>query len=87
MGYAVLLGLLVLWALCTARPYPDLIIGLLAALEFLSVLFIYPNSDDPPAAWDTALFAVVTLATAAAAALSAYSRAQARPAERSSAGA
>lgn len=83
VGFAVVLGLLALWALRTARPYPDVIIGLLAVMEFFSVLFVYPNSDDPPAAWDTALFAVVTFAAAAAAAMSAYSRAKRPPATES----
>lgn len=79
VAFAVLLGLLALWATRTRRPYPDVTIGVLAAMEFLSVLFVYPNSDDPPAAWDTALFAIVTFATAAAAAVSAYSRWKSRP--------
>lgn len=80
IGYAVVLGLLALWATRTRRPYPDVIIGLLAVLEFFSVLFVYPNSDDPPASWDTALFALVTFATTAAAAMSAVTRWKDRPA-------
>lgn len=83
IGFAVVLGLLALWALRTPRLYPDVIIGLLALMEFVSVLFVYPNSDDPPAAWDMALFAVVTFATAVAAAMSAYGRAKGRPATES----
>lgn len=67
IGFAIVLGLLSWWAAKSRAVSPVVLIGLLSVMELVSVLFIYPNSDDPPAAWNTVLFALVTAATAVAA--------------------
>lgn len=67
IGFAVVLVLLSWWAAKSRAASPVVLIGLLSLMELASVLFIYPNSDAPPAAWNTALFALVTTTTAVAA--------------------
>lgn len=72
--YAVIMGALALSVVRTRKRWPAIGIGVLAALEFVSVLFVYPNAANPPAPWDTALFAVVTAATVAAALVVLFAR-------------
>lgn len=69
--YAIVFGLVVAalaYKVATSEArWPVIVLALVAAVEFLSVLFIYPNADDPPATWNLALFAIATFATIAAA--------------------
>lgn len=70
---AIIFGLLVaasaFWLRARGTKPPVVILMVLGAMELISVLFVYPNSDDPPAMWDTALFAALTLAVVVFAAM------------------
>lgn len=67
IGYSVVVAGLGVLAWQRRTRWPAIVLAVLAGLELAMVLLVYPGSEDPPQAWNTAAFAVVTLATAVAA--------------------
>lgn len=48
------------WTWKSRSWIPVVLVLVLSALELLSVIFVYPNSADPPPAWRLAIFAVLS---------------------------
>ena len=73
--FAVGLGLCTWWASRSHGWTPAAVLGVLAVIEFLLVVFVYSRGDDPAAWWRLMLFGGLSLAVAV---LSAVDLAQAR---------
>ena len=74
--FAVVLGLCTWWASRSQGRAPAMVLGVLAVIEFLLVVFVYGRGDDPAAWWRLLLFGGLSLAVAV---LSAVDLAQTRP--------
>ena len=74
--FAVVLGLCTWWASRSQGRAPAVVLGVLAVIEFLLVVFVYSRGDDPAAWWRLLLFGGLSLAVAV---LSAVDLAQTRP--------
>ena len=73
--FAVVLGLCTWWASRSHGWAPSAVLGLLAVIEFLLVVFVYSRGDDPAAWWRLMLYGGLSLAVAL---LSAVDLAQSR---------
>ena len=73
--FAVVLGLCTWWASQSQGWAPSAVLGMLAVIEFLLVVFVYSRGDDPAAWWRLILFGGPSLAVAV---LSAVDLAQTR---------
>ena len=73
--FAVVLGLCTWWASRSQGWAPSAVLGMLAVIEFLLVVFVYSRGDDPAAWWRLILFGGLSLAVAV---LSAVDLAQTR---------
>ncbi len=62
--FAVVLGVCTWWAGRSRSWAPALLLGVLAAIEFLLVVFVYSRGDDPAAWWRLALYGALSLAVA-----------------------
>ena len=73
--FAVVVGLCTWWASRSHGRAPAAVLGVLAVIEFLLVVFVYSRGDDPAAWWRLMLFGGLSLAVAV---LSAVDLAQTR---------
>src|SRR5215218_3669852 len=73
--FALVLGLCTWWASRSHGWAPPAVLGVLATVEFLLVVFVYSRGDDPAAWWRLVLYGVLSLAVAV---LSAVDLAQTR---------
>ena len=62
--FAVVLGVCTWWAGRSRSWAPALLLGVLAAIEFLLVVFVYSRGDDPAAWWRLVLYGALSLAVA-----------------------
>ena len=62
--FAVVLGLCAWWASRSPSWYPSAVLGVLAAIEFLLVVFVYGRGEDPAAWWRLVLYGALSLAVA-----------------------
>lgn len=72
--FAVIVVGLALWTWRTTRWVPVALLLVTGALELLMVLFVYPNAPSAPPLWRLALFALLSAATVALAALTLFTR-------------
>ena len=59
--FGVVLGLCTWWASRSRGWAPPAVLGVLAAVEFLLVVFVYSRGDDPAAWWRLVLYGVLSL--------------------------
>jgi peptidoglycan/LPS O-acetylase OafA/YrhL len=62
--FGVVLGLCTWWASRSRGWAPPAVLGVLAAVEFLLVVFVYSRGDDPAAWWRLVLYGVLSLGVA-----------------------
>ncbi len=62
--FGVVLGLCTWWASRSRGWAPSAVLGVLAAVEFLLVVFVYSRGEDPAAWWRLVLYGVLSLAVA-----------------------
>jgi hypothetical protein len=62
--FAVVLGLCAWWASRSSGWLPAVVLGLLAAVEFLLVVFVYSGGEDPAAWWRLLLYGAFSLTVA-----------------------
>jgi peptidoglycan/LPS O-acetylase OafA/YrhL len=62
--FAVVLGLCTWWASRSPGWAPPAVLGVLATVEFLLVVFVYSRGEDPAAWWRLVLYGVLSLAVA-----------------------
>jgi peptidoglycan/LPS O-acetylase OafA/YrhL len=62
--FGVILGLCTWWASRSRGWAPSAVLGVLAAVEFLLVVFVYSRGEDPAAWWRLVLYGVLSLAVA-----------------------
>jgi peptidoglycan/LPS O-acetylase OafA/YrhL len=62
--FAVVLGLCTWWASRSRSWAPSAVLGLLAVIEFLLVVFVYSRGEDPAAWWRLVLYGGLSLAVA-----------------------
>lgn len=62
--FAVVLGLCTWWAARSPGWAPPAVLGLLAVIEFLLVVFVYSGGEDPAAWWRLVLHGALSLAVA-----------------------
>lgn len=62
--FAIVLGLCTWWASRSRSWAPPAVLGVLAAVEFLLVVFVYSRGEDPAAWWRLLLYGVLSLAVA-----------------------
>ncbi|HWJ51879.1 MAG TPA: hypothetical protein VNT24_00715 [Propionibacteriaceae bacterium] len=62
--FAVVLGVCTWWAGRSRGWAPAVVLGVLAAIEFLLVVFVYSRGDDPAAWWRLVLYGALSLAVA-----------------------
>lgn len=74
IAFAVIVGLLALLVWRSASWIPVALLLVLAVLELLMVLFVYPNAPSAPPLWRLVLFAVLSIGTAALAVLTLAAR-------------
>jgi hypothetical protein len=67
LTYAIVVAAAAFWVWRSQGITAPVVLGLLAAIELLMVIFVYPNADQPPAEWVLWLFGLLTLAVTAAA--------------------
>ena len=60
--FGVVLGLCTWWASRSRGWAPSAVLGVLAAVEFLLVVFVYSRGEDPAAWWRLVLYGVLSLA-------------------------
>jgi hypothetical protein len=78
--FAVVLGMCTWWASRSHGWAPSGVLGVLAVIEFLLVVFVYSRGEDPAAWWRLTLYGGLSLAVAV---LSAVDLSQTRPGRRS----
>lgn len=62
--FAVVLGLCAWWASRSPGWPAPAVLGMLAAIEFLLVVFVYSRGEDPAAWWRLVLYGALSLAVA-----------------------
>ena len=62
--FGVVLGLCTWWASRSRGWAPSAVLGVLAAVEFLLVVFVYSRGEEPAAWWRLVLYGVLSLAVA-----------------------
>jgi peptidoglycan/LPS O-acetylase OafA/YrhL len=62
--FALVLGLCTWWASRSPGWAPPAVLGGLATVEFLLVVFVYSRGEDPAAWWRLVLYGVLSLAVA-----------------------
>jgi peptidoglycan/LPS O-acetylase OafA/YrhL len=62
--FGVVLSLCTWWASRSRGWAPSAVLGVLAAVEFLLVVFVYSRGEDPAAWWRLVLYGVLSLAVA-----------------------
>ena len=62
--FAVILALCTWWAARSPGRAPAAVLGVLAAIEFLLVVFVYSRGEDPAAWWRLVLYGALSLAVA-----------------------
>jgi peptidoglycan/LPS O-acetylase OafA/YrhL len=64
IAFAVILALCTWWASRSRNWTPAAALGVLAATEFLLVVFVYTRGEDPAAWWRLVLYGALSLAVA-----------------------
>ena len=62
--FALVLALCTWWAARSPGRAPAAVLGVLAAIEFLLVVFVYSRGEDPAAWWRLLLYGALSLAVA-----------------------
>ena len=62
--FGVVLSLCTWWASRSRGWAPSAVLGVLAAVEFLLIVFVYSRGEDPAAWWRLVLYGVLSLAVA-----------------------
>ena len=62
--FGVVLALCTWWAARSPGRAPAAVLGVLAAIEFLLVVFVYSRGEDPAAWWRLVLYGALSLAVA-----------------------
>ena len=62
--FGVVLALCTWWAAQSPGRAPAAVLGVLAAIEFLLVVFVYSRGEDPAAWWRLVLYGALSLAVA-----------------------
>ena len=62
--FAVVVGVCTWWASRSPGRAPAAVLGVLAGVEFLLVVFVYSRGDDPAAWWRLLLYGALSLAVA-----------------------
>ena len=62
--FAAVLGVCTWWAIRSPGWAPAAVLGVLAAIEFLLVVFVYGRGEDPAAWWRLVLYGALSLAVA-----------------------
>ena len=60
--YAIVVAACAWWLRSRGGRAPIIILLVLAAFELAALIFIYPNSDNPPVLWRLAIFVLLTTA-------------------------